>query len=75
MQIVVRGKVVDVSTNSDGKADVAAIQQAAGIDSSRMLVRRTSDHRTEVIPKSRSVQLSYGEEFQDMPRYVRGASV
>ena len=72
MRQMVDGRVVEVSTRSDGSVQSGALRQAAGIPDDRQLVLQLPDGSNRIINPGEDVNLPPDQFFTEIPAHKRG---
>lgn len=72
MRIMANGRLVDVPTDGEGRAEASAIRSAAGIDPKRLLIRQQPDGRNEVVKSGDRVALNSLDNYRDVGDHDRG---
>lgn len=75
MRHMVNGRVVEVSTESDGSVPSDALRRAAGIADDRQLILQLPDGGNRIINPGEKVSVPPEQFFFDAPAHKRGFTV
>ncbi len=72
MKTIVNGKVVDIPTDADGKANAVEVRRILSIPSHRALIMKKQNGENQLVPKHGSVDIDPSAQFMEDALGVRG---